>query len=92
MPEQPPVAIVTGGTRGIGLGVAAALAHDGWDLALSGVRAAREVEATVSSLTATGCRVHYVQSDMVQAGGLERRVRGGAVLRWLIGGGPFLSE
>ena len=32
------VAIVTGGTRGIGLGVARALAREGWSLALCGLR------------------------------------------------------
>jgi len=31
-------ALITGGTRGIGFGIARALAHDGWTLALGGIR------------------------------------------------------
>jgi NAD(P)-dependent dehydrogenase (short-subunit alcohol dehydrogenase family) len=38
------VALVTGGTRGIGLGRAQALAAEGWDLALCGVREQEAVQ------------------------------------------------
>src|SRR5207245_1963235 len=44
-----PVAIVTGGTRGIGLGIARALATGGWDLALSGVRPEETVRDVVAA-------------------------------------------
>jgi len=44
------VAIVTGGTRGIGLGIARALARGGWDLALCGVRAETDVRDVVAEL------------------------------------------
>jgi 3-oxoacyl-[acyl-carrier protein] reductase len=57
-------AFVTGGTRGIGLGIARALARDGWDLALGGVRAESEVAAPVDELRLAGRSVHYVRGDL----------------------------
>jgi 3-oxoacyl-[acyl-carrier protein] reductase len=58
------VALVTGGTRGIGLGIARALARDGWDLVLTGLRPATDVASTISELEANGAAVHYVVSDI----------------------------
>jgi NAD(P)-dependent dehydrogenase (short-subunit alcohol dehydrogenase family) len=59
-------ALVTGGTRGIGLGIARALAREGWDLALGGIRAESDVESVVHELRQHGAAVHYLQADLAQ--------------------------
>lgn len=59
-------ALITGGTRGIGLGVARALASDGWDLALGGVRPESAVTATLDDLRRSGSTVHYCPGDLAR--------------------------
>ena len=62
--DRRPVALVTGGTRGIGLGIAHALAHDGWDLVLTGVRSPEDVAPTLETLRQHQAGVEYVPSDV----------------------------
>ena len=59
-------ALVTGGTRGIGLGVARALAREGWTLALGGVRPDRDVASVLDELRALGADAHYVRADLAR--------------------------
>lgn len=61
------VAIVTGGTRGIGAGIARALARDGWRLALCGLRPADEVSEVLERLRTDGADVLYHRLDISRA-------------------------
>jgi 3-oxoacyl-[acyl-carrier protein] reductase len=69
------VALVTGGTRGIGLGIARALADKGFDLALNGVRPESEVQGVVEGLRALGGEVRYVPGDVADGTSRDRLVQ-----------------
>ena len=69
-------AFVTGGTRGIGLGIARALARDRWDLALGGIRPDADVKDVIEELRGEGGAVHYVRGDLARADERTRLVAG----------------
>jgi 3-oxoacyl-[acyl-carrier protein] reductase len=68
------VALVTGGTRGIGLGIARALARDGFDLALCGVREEAEVASILAELRRGGTAAHYFRADIGERADRRRLV------------------
>jgi NAD(P)-dependent dehydrogenase (short-subunit alcohol dehydrogenase family) len=60
-----PVAIVTGGRRGIGLGIAKALAAEGFDIAITGIGDSDAATDTMlGELTALGGRAIYLKGDL----------------------------
>lgn len=61
------VALVTGGRRGIGLGVAVALAREGLDVAICGVHEAAAAREPLDALKAAGAAAAYVQADVSRA-------------------------
>jgi 3-oxoacyl-[acyl-carrier protein] reductase len=64
MQDKDKVALVTGGTRGIGLGIARKLAEAGFTLAISGRRTAEEVQPVLDQLRERSGRSIYVQADV----------------------------
>jgi len=65
---QKRVALVTGGARGIGLGVARALARENFDLALCGVRDSVAASPALEELRQLGANVLYVLADISETG------------------------
>jgi 3-oxoacyl-[acyl-carrier protein] reductase len=58
------IAFVTGGSRGIGLGIVRALAAEGWRLAINGMRREEEVAATLAELRLQSPQVIYCRGDI----------------------------
>jgi NAD(P)-dependent dehydrogenase (short-subunit alcohol dehydrogenase family) len=65
-------ALVTGGSRGIGFGIATALAAEGFDLAICGVREEKEVAEPLAALRAKNVNVLYCACDIGDADSRKR--------------------
>jgi 3-oxoacyl-[acyl-carrier protein] reductase len=72
--SQKPVALVTGGSRGIGFGIAQMLARDGFDLTVCAVRDAAAAEPALDALRQLGAAVLYVQADISESRARQRLV------------------
>lgn len=58
------VAVITGGARGIGLGISQQLAFEGYNLAICGRKNADEIQDVLNKLKDNGIDVHYTQCDV----------------------------
>ena len=64
-------ALVTGGSRGIGLGIASHLLEDGYRVAINGVRDADAVAGTLDDLRSAGGDVVYARGSVADRGDRE---------------------
>lgn len=69
-------ALITGGTRGIGLGIAKKLAQEGIDLSLNGVRPESDVQEVLDELRQLGVRVEYFPGNIAEKADRERILNG----------------
>ncbi|MDN3203547.1 3-ketoacyl-ACP reductase [Algoriphagus sediminis] len=61
---EKPIALITGGSRGIGFGIASELAKNGFDLAINGVRDQKNAKANLEKLQQHEAKVVYLQGDI----------------------------
>jgi NAD(P)-dependent dehydrogenase (short-subunit alcohol dehydrogenase family) len=72
------VALITGGSRGIGFGIARELAQNNFDLAINGTRTIGLVEDALKELREYGADVIYCRGDIASSGdrtGILRQVK-----------------
>ena len=67
--QSAPVAVITGGTRGIGLAIAERMAAEGYDLLLTYRGDAEAAESAKQALANTGQRIEVVAADVSSAAG-----------------------
>lgn len=64
-------ALVTGGSRGIGFGIAERLALEGWNLLINGMREEASVAEPLAALRRQGVEAHYARGDVGSKAGRE---------------------
>jgi len=64
MSKEHKVALVTGGSRGIGFGIASKLADEGWNVAINGMRPEDAVHEPLQKLREKGIRAIYCQGNI----------------------------
>lgn len=64
--------LITGGTRGIGLGIAREVAKIGCNLAINGIRDAQQVMPIIEELSGFGVKVIYCQGDVSLSSGRDK--------------------
>ena len=69
------VALVTGGSRGIGAAVAKALASEGADIVISFVHSVERAETVVHDLKQLGVRAKAIRADQAASGEVDELVR-----------------
>jgi 3-oxoacyl-[acyl-carrier protein] reductase len=67
-------ALITGGSRGIGLGIAEQLAREGYHLAINGVRPEADVVDSLAQLRSHGVEVIYAPGDVSSDAGRQALV------------------
>lgn len=67
--------LITGGSRGIGLGIAKALAAEGWNLAINGMRPEESVQNVLEELRGAGVEVIYCQGNVGESADRQRMIK-----------------
>ena len=75
MPAPCSVALITGGSRGIGFGIARSLAAENWNLAINGIRDEADVAEAIASWLASDAAAAYSEET-------RAALRAEALARW----------